>query len=322
MLGYGSIKAAQGVVWATAGAGPQRPQVEGGFSVRVPSSLALGGLVLALGLSACGSPAPIHMVSYGYGTDDPYGPTLGDPYLRPGYDFGPPVYENGPNTANPILQLLAPAVADVVPGQPMALTVSASHPKELPMAFAWAATGGTLSADAGKAVNWTPPTQPGTYVVTVVVTDQEGGLATGRMNLLVKGPNGELPAPAAPGANAAVGAGLGAASPGAGSQAAATPTPVAELARIEGLVTALPMKFLAGAEVLLVRADDEVKEFTARNTQSDASGRFKFEELPLAYRLKVVVRAAGLREGRIDITTQRATTARADFWGVKGLLPN
>lgn len=290
--------------------------------MRTGSGLWALALAFSGGLSACGMPAylevpgPIQVAS----TRDPYGPTFGDPYAHYGYTWEEPVYEQGQGTANPILQILTPAINDVVPGQPVALSVTASHPKELPMAFAWAATGGILSADAGKAVSWTPPQSPGAYVVTVVVTDQQGGLATGRMNLIVKGPNGEIPTPPPSGPNPAAGANP---TPNAGASAApVVPTQEAELARVEGLVTALPLRYLADVELLLVRADSETQAFEARSTRSDASGRFKFEGLPVAYKLRVVARAPGMREARIDLTTMKGTTARADFWGMKGLIPN
>lgn len=279
----------------------------------MPHPLRALGLGLGvLGLAACGAPAPAE-----WSVVQPTDPYLLKPQAVQAWELSPPEYAQGPGSSNPILQVLAPAVSEVIPGRPIALSVTASHPKGLPLAYAWAATGGVLSADAGLSVQWTPPEAKGTYVVTVVVTDPEGGLATGRLNLMVRGPQGELPTPAPAASNLATQAGPQVASP----RPSPTPTPEAELARIEGVVTALPLRYLAGAEVKLLRADGEQRPFEAQNSSSDASGRFRFEGLPPGRRFKVVVRAAGLRERSMEVMTTRGATSRADFWGVFGLLP-
>ena len=52
------------------------------------------------------------------------------------------------------------------------------------LTYSWSANGGTLE-DQGPVVNWTAPETPGEYTIDVLVNDNQGGLATQSVNIMV-----------------------------------------------------------------------------------------------------------------------------------------
>jgi len=68
------------------------------------------------------------------------------------------------------------------------LSVEAEDQDGDPLAFAWSAADGLLSSESGNPVQWTPPSQDGSYAVTVIVNDGNGGSASGAVAVLVSTP--------------------------------------------------------------------------------------------------------------------------------------
>lgn len=249
----------------------------------------------------------------------------------------PTFQEKAGAVTNPIIDSFTPAITDVKPGQPVAFTVVAKHPKNLALQFNWAATGGTLSSTTGRVVNWTPPSKAGTYTVTVVVSDAEGGVVTGNLNMtltqdLPGNPDGPKPSPSvaasatpsaapsalpspAPSASATPSAAPSALpSPAPSASPSALPSQDPKLAAVEGRVTGAQNQPLVGATLTLVKASDEAQAFAARSTTSDAAGQFRFANLPVGLKLQVVAQAAGHREASLSLAaTTSGQSLRADF---------
>ncbi|MNX87847.1 hypothetical protein D3C86_1197890 [compost metagenome] len=72
------------------------------------------------------------------------------------------------------------------PGQAITFSIDAVDPDNDILKYTWTATGGTLSTNTGRVVNWTPPVSAGTFIVQVALSDQKGGTAEGSQNLVVK----------------------------------------------------------------------------------------------------------------------------------------
>lgn len=88
----------------------------------------------------------------------------------------PPVI--GALTANP-------TSITVTEGRPITLQGVASDPEGDTIAYNWTTTGGTLNSTTGQLVYWVPPTTPGTYVVSLLVTDSRGASTSGSLNIVV-----------------------------------------------------------------------------------------------------------------------------------------
>jgi hypothetical protein len=87
---------------------------------------------------------------------------------------------------DPIIQSFTANPSNVVPqGQPITFTVVANDPGKQSLQFNWNSTGGLLSTNTGRVVTWTPPTQPGIYTVSTIITNARGGAVTGTQNLTV-----------------------------------------------------------------------------------------------------------------------------------------
>lgn len=87
---------------------------------------------------------------------------------------------------DPIIQSFTANPSNMVPqGQPITFTVVANDPGKQSLQFNWSATGGLLSTNTGRVVTWTPPTQPGIYTVSTIITNARGGAVTGTQNLTV-----------------------------------------------------------------------------------------------------------------------------------------
>ncbi|MFY2559776.1 PKD domain-containing protein [Corallococcus terminator] len=75
----------------------------------------------------------------------------------------------------PRLTGLSTSVSHVKPGQPVALTVTATDADGHPLAYAWTATGGTFTQATTASPTWNAPLTEGTYTLSVSVTDGQGG---------------------------------------------------------------------------------------------------------------------------------------------------
>lgn len=102
----------------------------------------------------------------------------------------------------PVLNALSanPTSTLVTSGQPITLQAQASDPDGDTLSYDWSSTGGTLSSTAGQLVYWLPPSTPGTYVVSLAVTDSHGLTTSGSVNVVVdtQGQVTVSPAPSRP----------------------------------------------------------------------------------------------------------------------------
>lgn len=86
----------------------------------------------------------------------------------------------------PAIDRLDAAPARVARAQAITFQVSARDPYGDPLQYHWTTTGGTFSPNSGETVRWTPPATPGVEHVTITVTTQRGGVATGSQAIVVE----------------------------------------------------------------------------------------------------------------------------------------
>lgn len=100
----------------------------------------------------------------------------------------------------PVINALTtnPSSVTVTNGQPLTMQVAASDPNGEALSFNWSATGGTLNSTTGQLIYWVPPSTPGLYSVSVVVTDAHGASTSGSVNVTVNGQGQAVVAPSAP----------------------------------------------------------------------------------------------------------------------------
>ena len=79
----------------------------------------------------------------------------------------PPVFGNAP----PVIDSILVSSINVVPGGMVALAASAHDPNNDPLTYVWTANGGLFSAPSSNLTNWTAPPAPGSYVLTLTVSD-------------------------------------------------------------------------------------------------------------------------------------------------------
>jgi len=78
----------------------------------------------------------------------------------------------------PVISSLTADRQLVQPFGKVMLKCQASDPESDNLSYRWAASGGLLEGSADSA-SWTAPGNPGSYKITVVVSDEKGGSATG-----------------------------------------------------------------------------------------------------------------------------------------------
>ncbi|HPT14442.1 MAG TPA: hypothetical protein PK796_06590 [Bacteroidales bacterium] len=88
--------------------------------------------------------------------------------------------ENG----NPVISAVVVNPATVNANGIVSIAVTATDPDNDALTYAYTVTGGAISG-SGPSVNWTAPATAGAHSVTVVVTDGNGGQATGNGALTV-----------------------------------------------------------------------------------------------------------------------------------------
>jgi hypothetical protein len=71
---------------------------------------------------------------------------------------------------SPQVGSLTSDAAEVSPDGSCTLTCTATDPEGHGLSFDWSCSGGTITG-SGASVNWTAPDTPGTYTVTVIVSD-------------------------------------------------------------------------------------------------------------------------------------------------------
>jgi hypothetical protein len=91
------------------------------------------------------------------------------------------------NTLPVISSLALTTEGEINPGMATQIRCTAVDPDEDDLTYTWTAGGGTLSG-SGSIVNWTAPEAPGTYTVSVEVSDGDD-IATDQLTIAVLTPN-------------------------------------------------------------------------------------------------------------------------------------
>jgi len=76
----------------------------------------------------------------------------------------------------------------VDPGKGATASADARDPDGDALTYRWTATGGTLANATSRQAQWTAPTTPGTYTLTVTVTDSKGASASSSTTIVVAAP--------------------------------------------------------------------------------------------------------------------------------------
>ena len=92
-----------------------------------------------------------------------------------------------PTNHQPIITSLEAEAEWIAPLGSQQVTCNASDPDGDELSYEWSTTGGDISG-TGAVVSWTAPQEAGTYDVTVVVNDGQGGNDTGLVSLNVVPP--------------------------------------------------------------------------------------------------------------------------------------
>jgi len=92
-----------------------------------------------------------------------------------------------PTNHQPIITSLEAEAEWIAPFGSQQVTCNASDPDGDDLSYEWSTTGGDISG-TGAVVSWTAPQEAGTYDVTVVVNDGQGGNDTGLVSLNVVPP--------------------------------------------------------------------------------------------------------------------------------------
>lgn len=77
---------------------------------------------------------------------------------------------------------------EITPGATVQLECDASDPNEDELSYSWSADEGIISSSGADAI-WTAPDTPGTYIVSVEVSDGRDGIATDQLTIDVLAPN-------------------------------------------------------------------------------------------------------------------------------------
>lgn len=77
---------------------------------------------------------------------------------------------------------------EITPGATAQLKCDASDPNEDELSYSWSADEGIISSSGANAI-WTAPDTPGTYIVSVEVSDGRDGIATDQLTIDVLTPN-------------------------------------------------------------------------------------------------------------------------------------
>jgi len=86
---------------------------------------------------------------------------------------------------HPVISKLSAEKDSVAPSDSSKVACIASDPDGDSLTYTWSATGGTFSG-TGSVVTWTAPRTPGTYAITVNVTDGKAGEATMQLTIDVQ----------------------------------------------------------------------------------------------------------------------------------------
>ncbi|MDB5102203.1 MAG: hypothetical protein JWM80_6624 [Cyanobacteria bacterium RYN_339] len=297
-------------------------------------------MLVALLAPALLTGCPVYVDSYGS-----YSGTYGSPDVVvvgahvPAYiEYDQPQYTTGSSSGdNPIIDSFTQNINEVKPGQPVTFTVVAHDPNKAALQFNWSSTGGVMSSNTGRVVSWEPPTDPRTYTVTVVITNANGGVATGSLNMTVhpeavKGPiatpmpttaptPAPLPIPVASVTPVPLPTSVPIATTASPTPTPTpVPTPTATVAQGKASVAGIVKDDagpLAGADVILTSGDVNAP-FTATMTTA-ADGVFKFTGVPAGVKLVISARKTGYTEKLYAFTALKDTETSFSFDGTYAL---
>ena len=88
----------------------------------------------------------------------------------------------------PVISSLTANEEETNPGGSCQIECTASDPDEDELSYIWSADGGNISGE-GSIVTWTAPDEPGTYTITVQVTDGRDGEETKQITINAVAPN-------------------------------------------------------------------------------------------------------------------------------------
>lgn len=257
-------------------------------------------------------------------------------------EYGAPTITEGKGDGNPIIDSFTQNIPEVKQGQPITFTVVAHDPNNRPMQFNWSSTGGLLTANTGRVVAWDPPSTEGVFTVTVVITNGNGGVATGSLNMTVHAPGAQpsaTPAPAATPTPTPAPLATALPVPTPKPTLAPTPTPAPTTAPTTtptATPSALPTQdaakgsisgvvkdangVLAGAEVQLTSGDPDVA-FVASIT-TGANGAYRFINVPAGVHLVISAHKDGYAEKLSSVTCSAGQETSFNFDGASALVAN
>lgn len=92
-----------------------------------------------------------------------------------------------PDNQPPVVTSLTAEPPKVDPGETSIITSTATDPDGNSLSYGWSATGGTISG-TGASITWRAPATDGKFVVTVTVSDGEGGTAGRELTIFAGNP--------------------------------------------------------------------------------------------------------------------------------------
>jgi hypothetical protein len=95
------------------------------------------------------------------------------------------VVDSGPPNQAPTISSVAAADSTVSTGEDTTISLTATDPDGDTLTYSWTATDGDITG-TGSSVVWTPPSTPGTYIITVTVSDGKGGSHTSSTSVTVE----------------------------------------------------------------------------------------------------------------------------------------
>lgn len=98
----------------------------------------------------------------------------------------PDTYEN----SAPVITSLIASPSTVSPGGTVSLSAAAVDADGDTLSYEWSASAGTFSSASSASTTWTAPSQPGSYPLTLTVTDSRGATATAQATLNVRAATG------------------------------------------------------------------------------------------------------------------------------------
>lgn len=110
---------------------------------------------------------------------------LPDPNLNPGALDSQENVPSNEELNSPMIASLTASPSVVASGSSLILLASGRVPNDSIVYYSWRATGGTLANPYQNQTSWQPPTIPGTYTVTISVTNPLASSDNGTLTFVV-----------------------------------------------------------------------------------------------------------------------------------------